>query len=978
MQIKFPLSLAFRLLLVCGTVFFFLQACLQEQKPDADRVQVSLRDELWPENGKVDSIRLELWTADGLTRSKVIYSGIPRKSAGSADFMVPVESGLPETYTLKIFGLKANQVVIALETSVAQGKGGLAVAVIDKISHPDTLVDTLPSKPNPIPTDTNPNPNPVVSKDTIHFLSDSLSVPVGAKNFRIETNGDSTWYSKGDYRLVVRDTSILNHQGNAVFSAKKMGKTQVLLNRVASGATKDSIWISVVSVGEVLAPVMASGTTASPTSLSKPTFKWRSSSPESSSGSYRLRLDGGAWDTLQSTEFTVVQDLAEGSHLFEVQEQGQNNLFSSSAIYPFLVDKTPPKVAIFSPAEGSTLTQKSPYIKVVWSVDGLIQSRDTLDTLTLPGKPNTLSRSAIDAAGNRGTTQAIVVWDTTTAPVTIASPQFATDNPKSPMANAKPTLKWISGAGADGTGHYRYRWDGGAWTEINATLVTPANPLSDGAHLFEIAEQSKTGHWSESKSVFLTIDTKPPVIDITKPVHKSYSNVKSGQVTLEWSVDGVKQASQNTANLTMANAWNDIQRTATDSAGNSGTATVQVFWDTTAPVVKIATPVNRSTTRNLSVAVAWTVDGVSRSDLTMETLTAGDGLKSIVRKVTDSAGNTGKDSIAVFLDQTKPANPSFQPVPGAYSQSGRPVWSWSNLADANNQFVFKLNSNDFSTGATNSKATSFQPATALSEGTHTLYLAEEDAVGNRSNIVSAAIFIDLNPPQLTVNGASPRTLSSASFTLDGTTQDLGGSGIDSVVISGAATGNGKATVTGPNWTKTGLTVNSGNTTLSLAAYDKSGRKTTITLPVTYTPPMMYTQTWKMTDTEMYHQNGAAQGDIWVVSGVEADNHHITYGPFVTLPKNTNYRADFRLAIVGSGTATDPVVRIDVMSASFPGEIIIQRDLVFSDFSGQDTFQTFSLNFSVGSADLEGIQFRVRFFYTNGTVKESSTTVTQIP
>jgi uncharacterized delta-60 repeat protein len=76
-----------------------------------------------------------------------------------------------------------------------------------------------------------------------------------------------------------------------------------------------------------------------------------------------------------------------------------------------------------------------------------------------------------------------------------------------------------------------------------------------------------------------------------------------------------------------------------------------------------------------------------------------------------------------------------------------PTWSWiSGGNGGNGMFRFKIDSDDLSSGATETTAMTFTPASALSSGTHTLYVQERDDAGNWSASGSKAIFIDTTVP----------------------------------------------------------------------------------------------------------------------------------------------------------------------------------------------------------------------------------------
>jgi len=94
----------------------------------------------------------------------------------------------------------------------------------------------------------------------------------------------------------------------------------------------------------------------------------------------------------------------------------------------------------------------------------------------------------------------------------------------------------------------------------------------------------------------------------------------------------------------------------------------------------------------------------------------------------------------------------------------RPVWTWT-TGGGSGRFRYKLDSSDLTTGATETMATSYMPALALTDGVHTLYVQERDNAGNWSASSSKAILVDLTAPEVTITGKpdSLTNLRDASF-----------------------------------------------------------------------------------------------------------------------------------------------------------------------------------------------------------------------
>ena len=80
-------------------------------------------------------------------------------------------------------------------------------------------------------------------------------------------------------------------------------------------------------------------------------------------------------------------------------------------------------------------------------------------------------------------------------------------------------------------------------------------------------------------------------------------------------------------------------------------------------------------------------------------------------------------------------------------------------------YRYKLDNSDLTTGATETAATTYTPALALTEGDHTLYVQERDDTDNWSASGSKTIVVDVTAPDTTITGKpdNPTNLKDASF-----------------------------------------------------------------------------------------------------------------------------------------------------------------------------------------------------------------------
>ncbi|MFP4555848.1 MAG: Ig-like domain-containing protein [Bacteroidales bacterium] len=137
----------------------------------------------------------------------------------------------------------------------------------------------------------------------------------------------------------------------------------------------------------------------------------------------------------------------------------------------------------------------------------------------------------------------------------------------------------------------------------------------------------------------------------------------------------------------------------------------------------------------------------------------------------DNHGNTGTTAISttnassVTFDRTPPNAPNFTGASTASpTQNRRPTWVWesTDAVDGSDNYRYKINDNNLSLGATETTETSYQPASDLSDGTHTLYVQERDDAGNWSPSGSLEIVVDnitetptlIQPAQNTTSGVN--------------------------------------------------------------------------------------------------------------------------------------------------------------------------------------------------------------------------------
>ena len=154
---------------------------------------------------------------------------------------------------------------------------------------------------------------------------------------------------------------------------------------------------------------------------------------------------------------------------------------------------------------------------------------------------------------------------------------------------------------------------------------TPQTALSDGSHTVTINVSDNDGNAATQASRAYTVDTVPPVLNVTAPVNDFLTNTAamvvqgttndntSSPVTVTVKLNGVDQGSVPvtsgafTKSITLANGSNTIVVTATDAAGKASTVTINGTLDTSVPVISsvsiVPNPVDAGATMIISVEV---------------------------------------------------------------------------------------------------------------------------------------------------------------------------------------------------------------------------------------------------------------------------------------------------------------------------------------------------------------------------------------
>lgn len=165
-----------------------------------------------------------------------------------------------------------------------------------------------------------------------------------------------------------------------------------------------------------------------------------------------------------------------------------------------------------------------------------------------------------------------------------------------------------------------------AITNGYSVTYTPATALADGKHTVTIDVKDHDGNAAAQKSTTYTVDTVPPVLNVTAPTDKLVTNkaaltvsgmtndVTSSPVTITIKLNGTDQGAVTvgsggafTKAVTLTEGSNTIVVTATDAAGKTSTVTRTVKLDTSVPVISNATITPNPADAGATVVISVTI-----------------------------------------------------------------------------------------------------------------------------------------------------------------------------------------------------------------------------------------------------------------------------------------------------------------------------------------------------------------------------------
>jgi len=304
---------------------------------------------------------------------------------------------------------------------------------------------------------------------------------------------------------------------------------------------------------------------------------------------------------------------------------------------------------------------------------------------------------------------------------------------------------------------------------------------AEGKHTVTVTATDSAGN-AGSASVTYWVDNTPPVVEITAPIDGAWYSMETlPELAYTVTDDFGSEPSVIVDGWSTENGEHTVTVTATDSAGNVGSASVTYWVDNTPPVVEITAPIDgewysMETLPDLAYTV--TDDFGSDPEVTIEGWDTAEGKHTVTVTATDASGNAGSASVTYWIDNTPPVVEITAPIDGEW-------YSMETLPD----LAYTVTDNF------DSEPSVIVDGWSTENGEHTVTVTATDAAGNVGS-ASITYWIDNTPPVVEITAPidgewySMETLPDLAYTV---TDNLDSE--PSVTVDGWSTENGEHTVT---------------------------------------------------------------------------------------------------------------------------------------------------------------------------------------
>lgn len=244
-------------------------------------------------------------------------------------------------------------------------------------------------------------------------------------------------------------------------------------------------------------------------------------------------------------------------------------------------------------------------VSVQWMVDGVEQVSETVESLPSEG-PHWIVR-----AMRGGSDSVLAIVDRTAPNVRILTPEEGVM-----VGQARIAVRW----------------------EVDGSLRDEIVDLQEGTNTLVRSWVDSAGNIGTDRRVVI-LDTREPEVRILEPSDGSATN--QPRQVLRWTVDGGEVTSEA---VHLTEGANRLIRSALNKAGKVGADTVTVTLDTQAPLVRILSPNDGQVTREGSVEIRWSIDGVEQLPVSASLVP---GVNLLARSAKDAVGNIGTAQVRV-------------------------------------------------------------------------------------------------------------------------------------------------------------------------------------------------------------------------------------------------------------------------------------------------------------------------------------------
>ncbi|MCD6467763.1 MAG: hypothetical protein J7L32_00395 [Thermoplasmata archaeon] len=291
---------------------------------------------------------------------------------------------------------------------------------------------------------------------------------------------------------------------------------------------------------KVIATIFDTNGYAVETAAAYPTLKSRESSTGLGEITFSYKLEGYDSDWSEWTTDTTVtyHDVPDGTYTFKVKAKSGTGEDPTPAERTFQIDATPPETTITSGPTGDITTKD---VEFEWTGnDAVTQQKDlmysyklegydadwsgwtlskTVSYTNLPAGSYTFKVRAIDKAGNYDLTPA-----TRSFTVLRAEPYTSiVSGPEGFVNSGDVTFEWTGTDDSTPTQDlvYSYKLEGydSEWSEWTSGTTKTYTSLGEGSYTFMVKAKDTDGYVDpEGASRSFTVDTVPPVVEITSPL----------------------------------------------------------------------------------------------------------------------------------------------------------------------------------------------------------------------------------------------------------------------------------------------------------------------------------------------------------------------------------------------------------------------------------------------------------------------------